>query len=146
MTSCPETGRAWLAGFMDGEGTITVTRTRRADVPSIRHRPYVSVGNTVRAPLDEIREQYGGQVFTYQAPRTMPRAKVAYRWRCPASQVVRFLGDVRPYLRLKGRQADLVLELVGGGDHRGARLPPGEFERRERLTAELRVLNRRGVE
>lgn len=130
---------AWAAGFIDGEGTITLALRKNA-----RINPVVSVGHTDVRALYALREMFGGQVHTSRS--ATERHKAVYRWDLSTNQAVAAIKVLRPYLRLKQAHADVVLlhdELYRAG---GFRRPVSdtEFTRRLLLVHEIRVLNRRG--
>ena len=78
----------------------------------------------------------------------------AFTWYCPVASTKRLLLDLVPFLRLKGKQAQLVLEFIDNKNAfaRGKRKGRGgsspltqkEIAFRERLRSQVRLLNRKG--
>ncbi len=129
---------SWVAGIVEGEGTITITRS------GIRGytRPQVSITSTDPDILAPIQDRWPGALSTRQPPG---RAKLAHTWTLNVrSSIARFLFDILPFLHTDRvrRKALLVLQDVGARVQ-GAR---GEdymrqcHERRE----QIRALNKRG--
>jgi len=146
-----------MAGFTDGEGLVTITRQIRKDRPSPAYRAYVSISNTHRDVLMIFLRCYGGGIYTIHEKRRDAMGKNwadAYCWYCPISSTKQFLLDVLPYLRLKSRQANIVLQFIdkkrafarGKRTGRGGSSPLTEEEIsfRERLRSQVRSLNRKG--
>jgi hypothetical protein len=140
---------AYAAGVIDSDGFIGI-RCRRAYSPTdIAHGRrveyhYPEIGMAMADPIIPywFKATFGGTlVFKRNAHRG------AYCWQARirgAAQLVRLL---RPYLKLKGPHADLVLALIdegvyrrGGNNHT---VPQTELERRRALRAQMLVLNSR---
>lgn len=96
---------AYVAGFIDGEGTISITR---------RMGLVVRIGNTYRPILDEIATAYGGTVNTVnmliQIREGKLNLKQQYQWMIHANEAAAVLERIRPFLREKRVQAWLGLE------------------------------------
>jgi hypothetical protein len=92
---------AYLAGVIDGEGTITIT------MKDHYARPAVTISNTSYLLRDWLR------LRGYQ-PHMSLNSLGRWYWRiswCGMS-LDKFLPLVRPYLVIKARHADLVLEFI----------------------------------
>ncbi|MEK7275975.1 MAG: LAGLIDADG family homing endonuclease, partial [Chloroflexota bacterium] len=77
--------KAYAAGLFDGEGSITLTRTRRVRLPS----PQVSVASNDLEVLEWLRERFGGSMSKKQ-PR-QPTHSVSYDWRLTDRRALAFL-------------------------------------------------------
>jgi hypothetical protein len=101
---------AWLAGFFDGEGHVSIV-ARTLNQPTRRAVVRVGIAQNQRAILEEIAREYGGWVREKTPGPLSPRP--CYEWGSGAQSVVhRFLTDVRPFLRIKGEKADEALALT----------------------------------
>lgn len=127
---------AYAAGFIDGEGCVYVRVQKRASGRPA-HVPCITVCNTVLAPLEFLRTLFGGKIF-YQR-----RKKACWRnvwvWTLPGSKVGPALRLLRPYLRIKGAQADVLLELVErlNPNRGGPALSDDEVAARQEITERL---------
>jgi len=85
---------AYLAGLIDGEGTVTLSR-RHAN----EHRQLViSIANTERAMLEFVLEQIGAGKIT--GKRTVSAAHTAsYCYSISNRQALSLLEQISPYLR-----------------------------------------------
>ena len=152
-----ETDKAWMAGFLDGEGYISIVKQVRKYRPSPAYRPYVMVSNTHREALTPFLEEYGGAVYkTYEkrVDKSGLKWSDAYHWYCPVSSTKRLLLDTLRYFKLKRRQAELVLEFIEkrrtfarrnrNGKFGSAPFAKEEIEFRERLVVQVKALNSKG--
>jgi hypothetical protein len=98
---------AYLAGLMDGEGSVF----------RMNGRPCVQIGMTDEGVIRWLRETLGGNLTL--DPRKPPR-KQLYRWRVFAQRdVLRFLWAVYPYMRVRRHPAgEAILEIHGKAEAR----------------------------
>ena len=107
---------AWLAGFLDGEGCVRIAR-RAPPKTAIRANPIYSVELTVgqncertldaaRALIeDELSIECGKYTLVGRVkPGKAPTQSLTLR----SDKAVRLLRAVRPYLRRKGEEADVL--------------------------------------
>jgi hypothetical protein len=103
---------AYLAGFFDGEGHISIRRD-----PRRAWSCYVDIGATQRdrAPLRLLVKAYGGKVIKKSFD---PRCNVCYQWRCSkANDVLWALYRMLPWLIVKRRKARIALILLQNRPH-----------------------------
>jgi hypothetical protein len=129
----------WLytAGLLDGEGTIRVKRCtyRRR---TREHTVAVAVVNTNHSILEWLQDRFGGTI-TLQGGTNLP----CYSWGLNGTpKAVAFLQRIRPYLRIKAKQAWLALEFVAQATwHHGKRLTPEELALRDGFYLAMQTLN-----
>lgn len=132
--------RAYVAGFVDGEGSIGFDRSRFGSI-----YPRVVVANTNREILLAMQHQYGGNMTK---PPRRPRHKQMWVWRLTWLRAVKFLDDIQPWLRLKDMQAAAVF--AWNAIRPGPGMQTKAF-RTEHMAAHdylfdfVRTLNRRGM-
>jgi hypothetical protein len=154
-----ETDKAWMAGFIDGEGCLTISRQVRPARPSPAYRVFLTVSNTNRAPLEFFQSVYGGGIYHVHERRKDKGGKNwadAFDWYCPVYSLRVLIADVGPYLRVKHKQAELILEFLltkkafargerqAGKRGGSAALLPAEIEHREGLRLKIQALNSKG--
>lgn len=107
LPGCDPLFLAWMAGFVDGEGTLTISVDRTVNAEP-QYRTQLTVANTARAPLDEIAQRTGvGRVRTaWTNPR---QTKPCFSWAVTGPSARRVAAAIRPYLRIKGAQADILI-------------------------------------
>lgn len=100
---------SYMAGMIDGEGCITISRASKGRSFSIR----VDVGMSVKALplLERMQSQYGGTIAAHR--QSTDRWSEARRWTVNGKQAAVTLAAVSPFLLLKDRQAVIALSLHG---------------------------------
>jgi hypothetical protein len=98
---------AWAAGFIDGEGCITIRHARGR-----YYQVLVTVGQsgpTGKAGLDRLSCLFGGSVR--QAPaRKLGQYLDAWTWGIVSLQADACLRRIRPFLVVKAAEADIALQ------------------------------------
>ncbi len=152
-----ETDKAWMAGFMDGEGYLAILKQVRKRRPSPTYRPYVKVSNTRREVPTLFQDEYGGAIYVHHEERKDKSGlkwSDAYNWYCPISSTKRLLLDTLNYFKLKRGQAELILQFLDKrrtfarreryGRFGSAGFSEDEIKFREGLRMQIRALNSKG--
>jgi hypothetical protein len=89
--------RAYIAGFFDGEGCISFPTPARVQI---------TIGQKDPGPLRWIQMKYGGKVYDIGGLHRLVFTK--------NSDKLKFLEEIRPYLRLEHRQekADKAIKIL----------------------------------
>lgn len=100
-----ETDAAYIAGIIDGEGTVTLSRRHRSE----NRQLVVSISNTERPLLEYVLDSVGaGKITgkrTYQSHHT-----ASYTYTISNRQALALLGQIFPYLKTyKAKRSDLIL-------------------------------------
>jgi len=102
-------GWSYIAGFLDGEGSITFAHRGK----SVR----VSVSQAYPEVLDWLVERKLGHIFQDEV-QYESGYKTRFRWAIQSKQQVwRFLMHVEPHLILKRSQAQLALKVLAEERH-----------------------------
>lgn len=153
-TPLPETTWAWVAGLIDGEGSIMLTNhpTPRPNIS--RTRPIVSISNCDLRLMEALQERTGcGRIYKHRRQPKENQKRDAYTWRLTALEQREVLPHVLPWLVSKREQAELLLRALEVKDQltcsKGK--PAANFRERDVLRAErdsiqqrISALNRRG--
>lgn len=101
----PETA-AYLAGLVDGEGTITLSSLHRGE----RRRIVVSISNTDRSLLEFVRSAVGTGTIT--GKRTYnPRHAPSFAYKVCNRQALDLLSQIVGYLKTyRAKRAEMALE------------------------------------
>lgn len=141
----------YLAGIVDGEGHIGITCSfdPKGSVNK-SHAPRLVIINTDLRLMSWLVELFDGAISATENKRN-PQYKTRYSWQIHGNRCEALLQALRPYLRLKGEQADVVLRFRDLGKHRGGGnglgpVPLSEelVTEREKLKQQIHVLNARG--
>jgi hypothetical protein len=132
-----ELEKAYLAGIVDGEGTVTLMRHRKNQTPT----PNVSVANNNRELLEWIKSKAQGMILSKK--KRKPHHNDSYTWCVRQDRAIRFLESIRKYLIIKKPQADLIIGEYKSVTHRAGKYTPEMLEKKMRLVAKIRELNQR---
>ena len=129
---------AYLAGLVDGEGSISIKHNKVTNVYSAT----ISVGMTQTEGLHLLVEMFGGKI---REDFTSNRKSTMYRWQLTSkADVSRVLEALLPYLRVKKDIAVKVLTFYNEGVFlKGGRGTTSveEQERRKDLYLKVKKLN-----
>ena len=137
---------AYLAGLVDGEGCITACH-RRAHSETRERNPSAIGGVRVAMCAPDLIQwihSITGLGKVYHLPARKNTHKDSWLWTPGLRESARFLEAILPYLRLKGRQASLLVELahIKSQSRRGRQ---HNLERQQEIVREIHVLNKRGL-
>lgn len=141
---------AYIAGILDGEGSIMIQKQASKSFMEQRRKrgcfhphyaPAIRIGMIEKKPLEFIVETTAiGKVYEekpYHHKRSM------FRWMIRSkSEVEDFLPLVIPYLLVKIKQAELCLQFMKEWvSHNGIHLTPEVITKREDAWLQMRKLN-----
>ncbi len=152
---------AWVAGMMDGEGSFMIAYRPAQTETNIRagwgtnkdkkylrktpsHVPIVQVCNTNLEAIRLFKSWFGGSIRTY---KNVEGHKQVYGWKLNSgSNILPFLESVKPYLVIKKKQCEILIELIKTLNNYGNSLVPTQetIVKRTKLHMEIRQLNHRG--
>jgi len=101
---------AWLAGIMDGEGSIFIMKQSRKD----RERAFnyilrISVQSTDGVMAKECLK-ISGEGACFDAPTTKENNSNTYKWQVSGKRACHVLENLLPFLRVKKQQAMSAIE------------------------------------
>jgi len=144
-----EAEKGYLAGIIDGEGTITISEVRSRK--EHEYRPEIIITNTSDKLINHIINllKKSGLDYFYvpnKQNKKLKRRKPLREVRITShARVLAFLQMLLPYLILKRRQADIVINFIRSRIKRGISgkgwSPYNDYE--INLVREIRELNRR---
>jgi hypothetical protein len=88
----------WAAGFFDGEGCVYILNGQ------IR----VTVTQVDPRPLRALQAKYGGHIYLDKKPKAAGYRRV-FRWNATPGPAKKFLASIRPFLVVKGEEADVAI-------------------------------------
>lgn len=112
----PEVTLAYIAGFLDGEGTISIRRGARGRTLAglEMYDCIVIIAQKKREVLDWIREVTGVGHISAKHQKNNSFAVdgdiTVFNWTCGAKAAYEFTVAILPYLRIKRRQAEVMIE------------------------------------
>jgi hypothetical protein len=136
----------YLAGILDGEGTIAITKTQPNRYANMRYAARITLGMACKEVIDLFSQRYGGAVRVERVPNRRP----IYRWAKVGTQAVMdVLPELTPLLIEKKERAELLMEYCASIDTTRRRGPRGyvlpvsdeELAKREEFYQKMKELN-----
>jgi hypothetical protein len=139
MNTLSDVEAAYVAGIIDGEGTITLTRTHRGE----NRRPVVSISDTELPLLTYVQSVVGaGRITGKMCTREHHSPSFAYT--ITSRQALQLLAQVCPFLRTyKSKRACLLLEEYVSVTPRNGRYTAEQREAREQLETRFFAISTR---
>ena len=137
---------SYLAGLIDGEGTVCLFKSKTIDKGCItpRVRPILAIYNSHSGVLAWVFERYGGRMDPVK--RAKIDHKPCYVWVTGYQHAARILRRCMPYLIIKKEQARLFIEYCETCKRRGSSVMPAHIRsRRDEIVKEVIFLNKRGA-
>lgn len=132
---------AYLAGILDGEGSIGI---KPPPPSSPSHQLSVQIANTNRELLSWIQSFWGGCIN--KEVRRSPHHKQVWKLQIGGKKAGLMLRAIRPYIRIKAYQSEIAFAFLSLG-----RLPRKDqnekiriLHERDRLYYAMKSLNKRG--
>ena len=145
-----ETDKAYIAGIIDGEGTIGIWKNHQGLQPGRRTPSFVlrvRVKMTTEFIVRWLHSSCGGRFYTTN--KVQENHKPIYDWSIAGREAVKFLKEIYPYLKLKGPQAELAFKFVDTMQWTqgwmAKPLTKEVVEKRENLRSQMLILNKRGL-
>jgi hypothetical protein len=149
---------AYLAGILDGEGTISICdkrimkrkskgirKTNKVYRARVNFSTNVTVCNTDPVIIDWLVANFGGSVSYSKRQKTNWKQKIT--WIMPTAQISIILEKVLPYLVLKKEQAKLMIEARKTFDENQRQLLTSDevYNRRLEIANLIRLHNKKAL-
>ena len=142
-----DTERAYLAGIIDGEGSIMLIHHHPKPSNGTRYEYWVvrvSVANTDQRLIDWLLARFPMSGYSI-GRNNRETQRDTLQWRVDNRKVVPVLDAAFPFLVLKRRQAEIAYEYMTTHRYVGRKgHTPETVKHRRRLATEMRALNHRG--
>ena len=127
----------WLAGFVDGDGMITINRGTKDDHIELM------LGNTNEEVIRYIHERLKvGSVSARLSIKAIH--KQSFYYKTTGFDAAPIIENIMPYLRIKHKQARVALDFQSTKTHTRCLVPLEIQLRRDQLVKEIRELNAKG--
>jgi hypothetical protein len=106
---------AWMAGMLDGDGSVFIARGT-AGSGNVYHQNNVNISSSDVSAITALREAVACRyaVTALAARPVKGGARPNHGFNIVADEIERFLVDLRPYLRVKGAEADVMIDVCRG--------------------------------
>lgn len=141
-----KTDLSWIAGFVDGEGCVTINAKKNIRIPPC-YVPVLAVSNTnlkILKTFLKILRPINGSLFLHR-PQGQHH-KESHRIQYVGQNCRDVLKLILPYLKLKKRVADLVLNFPKRRRSYGLQAPDWKAcTKQAKALTVIRTLNQRGI-
>jgi len=132
-----EVEKAYIAGIVDGEGTVTLMKHHKNETPI----PFLSIANNNLELLKWIKSLLGGNICS--RAKRLPHHNKSYVLNIRHDRALRVLNEIKRYLMIKRPQAELITARYKSVTHRAGKYTPELLAEKNKLVAEIRRLNQR---
>lgn len=118
---------AYTAGLIDGEGSVTLLRSKKSD--KFRH-PVVSLTSTSRELIDFLTSEFGGTVKNQKVYKS--HHKTSWVWTLRWNSAIDFLERIRPFMKesSKCKRADLLINSYKDNTNRNGKYTQEQIEKK----------------
>lgn len=145
----------YMAGFFDGEGCISVSRSRKKTNNKLYLKYYITLtvgqsGEQGKKICEWIQDIFGGKVFESHRNRHLFDSSLEWVWAATQKPHI-FLKQILPYLKIKKKQAELAIEFQKQSNKYIGKSRPSDIEKIEKYSyyetvkREMSFLNNRKV-
>jgi len=138
---------AYVAGWMDGEGSIYISKIKNVRSGNYLYVLGVSTSNTDKEIIDWFEKEFGAYrtALGYKI-RKHPNHQLAYQWFSSSKTACEFLKILVPYLKIKKKQAKLAIAFQekkskAKMERKGQKLTEKEYKWRDKCYQEMQKLN-----
>ena len=141
---------SYLAGLVDGEGTIAIKKRDGRDGKSPQYELFLQVVQKDGVVIDWLYGVFGGMVRRNKCTNPSGELTHIYEWRTQNNKAYELVKHILPFLIVKKEQAQVALQfgnrirVACGRDEDGRRTRLSEYElsERERLKQKLHELKK----
>lgn len=132
----------WLAGLTDGEGYLGICWNKRKgkQIGEYCLIPTYRIKITEKKAIEEIDRMYSGNIYFQEMENNEYKNQWSYELHSK-EDVLNLMEKIEPYLRVKKRQAELLIEFC-----RNRKQHTKYTDRELEIYEELRKLNQTGKE
>lgn len=131
---------AWLAGIIDGEGSIFIMRNTRKD----RERSFNYILRVSVQSTDTIMARACAEITeigaTYTSVTKQEANSNTHKWQVEGKKATRVLKELLPYLRVKLDQAESAIEFQETTKKHWRRMEASDYQKQEEFYYKLKQL------
>lgn len=104
---------AYLAGIIDGEGSLTIGNYSSNKKSGVLHyQTTLQINNTDEGLIQWIHKTFGGNIVHYTAKQTPKNSRMAvFRWIANGERLTHICELILPYVIVKRRQVEIMLRM-----------------------------------
>jgi hypothetical protein len=139
---------AYLAGIIDGEGTIYIQGRIKEGRNRFNYFPRFQVGNTDIKLINWLFDNFGGNRYTKDRSKHNPKWRTQYEWYTNPILLDQLLPLIIPFLVIKKEHAKIMFDFRQTFNLYPGRTgtPDSVQDYREECFHKLKLLNKRGIQ
>jgi hypothetical protein len=103
---------AYLAGIVDGEGSISAGSYSASSIGTRQHTTYLSVTNTDKSLIDWLVFHFGSKAHPFTSKQLSKNSrKPAWRWQVSGDRLLHICEEILPYIVAKKKQVEIMIKL-----------------------------------
>lgn len=135
---------SYIAGFMDGEGSIGIYRKKNNSDSKYYYRLGITIGNSDYEVLKWICDNLGiGKI--YLKKKYEERFKNQYHWQVAGKEAEQFLQLIYPFLHIKKEECEIALEFRKLTSIKIKKISKENYMKREELAFKLSEIKNRTI-
>lgn len=137
---------AYLAGIIDGEGCFYTGRIKQGRYGSgYQYHTVIKIDNTSEELIEWLKATFGGGREYVWHKLKNPNWKPIYVWYASGKMLEYICKSIYPYLIIKKKQCELMLQFRATVKNRGSKVvEPEVLELRQSIIDQMHALNSRG--
>lgn len=142
--------KAYIAGLLDGEGCIHISRTKTNKIDGYI-KPYKYSLHVRIRTCDTVLSQYCHSKFgigsLHKCKAYKSNHNESYEWHVASNNALQILKILLPYLKLKKGHAEIGIKYQKNKrnvTHKGKKLPIENYRFQQKCYKQLKKLNKRG--
>lgn len=127
----------YIAGLLDGEGCITIEKSKRKGKRNFSFDLRVTIVNKCKKVLELIHQQFNGSLI----PRnhTKPQHSICWTWTITSNKAKEFLNLILPFMVIKKEEAKVAIEFQNYQLNSGIVTHMSNEKRIERIEHKLKL-------
>ena len=140
---------AYLAGIVDGEGSISIGSYSMSSIGTPQFTTYLCICNTNKDMIDWLVDNFGTKCIPYTNNQLSKNSRLpVWRWQITGDKLLHICELILPYIVAKRRQVEIMIEMrktfkertyIKG--QRGPKISEELIARRQSLIKEIRSLH-----
>lgn len=140
---------AYMAGIVDGEGSLSIGSYAVTSIGTPQFTTYLSITNTDKNLIDWLVENFGSKSHPFTQNQLAENSRrPAWRWQITGDGLLHICEEILPYIVAKRRQVEIMIEMrhtfkerTYAEGQRGPKVSEELIARRYALIEEIRSLH-----
>lgn len=140
---------AYLAGIVDGEGSLSIGSYSKSSIGTDQFTTYLCICNTNKDMIDWLVDNFGTKCIPYTSKQLSKNSRLpVWRWQITGDKLLHICELILPFIVAKRRQVEIMIEMrktfkerTYKKGQRGPKISDELIIRRHSLIKEIRSLH-----